>query len=186
MAQDNLSVPFAETLADSEALARSLSDLETRSGRFGTALSGALKSATLSGKSLEDVLQGLGNRLTDIALSAALKPLEGAVSSAASSLVGSLGSVTAFADGGVVRSPSLFPMEGNRLGLMGEAGAEAILPLARGADGTLGVAMTGGGEGTTAPIIFNVTAADAASFRKSEGQISAMLARSVSRGRRGL
>ncbi len=68
---------------------------------------------------------------------------------------------------------------------MGEAGAEAILPLRRGADGALGVAMTGG-ENASAPIIFNVTATDAASFRKSEGQISAMLARSVSRGRRGL
>lgn len=185
MAEDSFSVPFAETLSDSEALARSLTELEARSSRFGTALSGALKSASLSGKSLEDVLQGLGNRLTDIALSAALKPLEGVVSSAASSLVGSLGSVTAFADGGVVQSPSFFPMGGSSLGLMGEAGAEAILPLARGADGALGVAMTGG-EGASPPIIFNVTATDAASFRKSEGQISAMLARSVSRGRRGL
>jgi hypothetical protein len=35
-------------------------------------------------------------------------------------------------------------------------------------------------------VVFNVTATDAASFRKSEGQISAMLARSVSRGNRGL
>lgn len=185
MAEDSFSVPFAETLSDSAALARSLTELEERSSRFGTALSGALKSASLSGKSLEDVLQGLGNRLTDIALSAALKPLEGVVSSSASSLLGSLGSVTAFADGGVVQGPSFFPMGGSSLGLMGEAGAEAILPLARGADGALGVAMTAG-ESASAPIIFNVTATDAASFRKSEGQISAMLARSVSRGRRGL
>lgn len=185
MTDDSLSVPFAETLSYSEALARSLAGLETRANRFGTALSGALTSATLGGKSLEEVLQGLGHRLTDIALSTALKPLEGVVSSAANSLMGSLSSVTAFADGGVVQSPSLFPTGGGSLGLMGEAGAEAILPLRRGADGALGVAMTGG-ENASAPIIFNVTATDAASFRKSEGQISAMLARSVSRGRRGL
>jgi phage-related minor tail protein len=67
---------------------------------------------------------------------------------------------------------------------MGEAGAEAILPLQRGPDGSLGVASAAGAS--SPQIIFNVTATDAASFRKSEGQISAMLARSVSRGRRGL
>ncbi len=95
---------------------------------------------------------------------------------------GLVGSVTPFADGGVVRSPSFFPIGGD-MGLMGEAGAEAILPLRRGPDGALGVAAAGG---ATPQIVFNVTASDAASFRKSEGQISAMLARSVSRGRRGL
>ncbi|WP_377295689.1 phage tail tape measure protein [Rhizobium sp. SGZ-381] len=175
----------AETLASTQALATAISDLEGRSQRFGTALSGALKSAAVSGKSLEDVLKGLGTRLTDIALSSALKPLDTALSGAVGSLFGSASgsSVTAFADGGVVRAPSYFPMGGN-IGLMGEAGAEAILPLQRGADGSLGVAA-GGGAGAS-QIVFNVTATDAASFRKSEGQISAMLARSVSRGRRGL
>ncbi len=62
---------------------------------------------------------------------------------------------------GGAEQPSLFPMGGGSLGLMGEAGAEAILPLRRGADGALGVAMTGG-ENAFAPIIFNVTATDAA------------------------
>ncbi len=67
---------------------------------------------------------------------------------------------------------------------MGEAGAEAILPLKRGSDGALGVAADGGGQ--PVQVVFNVTAQDAASFRKSEGQIAAMLARTVARGRRGL
>ena len=66
---------------------------------------------------------------------------------------------------------------------MGEAGPEAILPLQRGPDGALGVAAgTGGG----ASIVFNVTANDAASFMRSEGQIAAMLTRAVGRGQRGL
>ena len=34
-------------------------------------------------------------------------------------------------------------------------------------------------------VVFNVTASDAQSFRKSEGQIAAMLTRTVGRGRRG-
>lgn len=49
------------------------------------------------------------------------------------------GNVIPFAKGGVVSSPSMFPMTGNRTGLMGERGAEAIMPLKRTANGQLGV-----------------------------------------------
>jgi len=48
------------------------------------------------------------------------------------------GQVMAFANGGVVGGPTLFPMQ-SRIGLMGEAGPEAIMPLKRGSDGKLGV-----------------------------------------------
>src|SRR5690606_36071509 len=48
------------------------------------------------------------------------------------------GLVQAFAKGGVVTRPTVFPFaEG--IGLMGEAGPEAIMPLHRGPDGSLGV-----------------------------------------------
>jgi tape measure domain-containing protein len=43
-----------------------------------------------------------------------------------------------FAKGGIVNSPTVFPFA-KGIGLMGEAGPEAILPLKRGADGSLGV-----------------------------------------------
>jgi phage-related minor tail protein len=92
--------------------------------------------------------------------------------------------VVPFASGGVVSAPTYFPMQGGRMGLMGEAGAEAILPLQRGADGRLGVATGNGGGGVN--VVFNVTAQDASSFRKSEAQITGMLARAVSRGSRTL
>lgn len=180
-----------DALSTSEALSRSMQDLQARSQSFGSALSSALQGAALNGKGLDTVLRGLGQRLSDIALAAALKPLENAMSGIAGGLLGSLGSgvagkVTPFADGGVVRSPSFFSMGGNATGLMGEAGAEAILPLKRGADGALGVAMSGGSGGASGQIVLNVTATDAASFKRSEGQITAMLARSVARGRRGV
>jgi phage-related minor tail protein len=177
-------INFSTTLSDAEALAGVMADLENRSQRFGSALTAALSSAASGGKGLEAVLQGLGSRLTDIALSAGLKPLENMLGNFVTGAISGLaGSVTPFADGGVVRSPSFFPMGGN-MGLMGEAGAEAILPLKRGPDGALGVAAAG--SGAMPQIVFNVTATDAGSFRKSEGQISAMLARGVARGRRGL
>ena len=49
------------------------------------------------------------------------------------------GRVVPFAQGGVVQSASMFPMAGNRTGLMGERGAEAIMPLKRTPSGQLGV-----------------------------------------------
>jgi phage-related minor tail protein len=189
---------------DAAAALSVLDDLESRSARFGQALTSALKGATTGGKGLEEVLRGVGLRLTDIALSAGLKPLETLLGDVAGNLITGLssglgsavsgglstfaqggvpGRVTPFADGGVVAAPTYFPMAGGT-GLMGEAGAEAILPLRRGSDGALGVAAEGGGGATV--IHFQVTASDAASFARSEGQITAMLARSVGRGRRGM
>lgn len=48
------------------------------------------------------------------------------------------GNVIPFARGGIVTRPTLFPMA-NGMGLMGEAGPEAVMPLRRGTDGRLGV-----------------------------------------------
>lgn len=59
---------------------------------------------------------------------------------------------------GVVNSPTFFGAAGGRLGVMGEAGPEAIMPLARTADGALGV-RTLGGSGTTVQIHAPVTVA---------------------------
>lgn len=56
--------------------------------------------------------------------------------------------VQAFANGGVVGSPTYFPMSGGKTGLMGEAGPEAIMPLKRGKNGKLGVSVEGGSGDT--------------------------------------
>ena len=60
------------------------------------------------------------------------------------------GRVQPFANGGVVSSPTMFPMSGNRTGIMGEKGAEAIMPLKRAANGQLGV------QAQTAPATVNI------------------------------
>jgi tape measure domain-containing protein len=68
------------------------------------------------------------------------------------------GNVVPFASGGMVTSPTMFPMSGGRRGVMGEAGPEAIMPLRRGPNGSLGVQMHGGAaanENTT--VIVNQT-----------------------------
>ncbi|WP_266156488.1 hypothetical protein [Dyella silvatica] len=52
----------------------------------------------------------------------------------------------AFARGGVVNGPTMFPMA-RGTGLMGEAGPEAIMPLTRGSDGKLGVQSSSSASG---------------------------------------
>ena len=65
------------------------------------------------------------------------------------------GLITAYAKGGVVDKPTFFRYGGaGKLGIMGEAGAEAILPLSRGSNGKLGVQATGGGTS----VVVNVDA----------------------------
>ena len=55
--------------------------------------------------------------------------------------------IVPYRKGGVVAAPTMFQYGGSKLGIMGEAGPEAILPLKRGSSGRLGVEMHGGGGG---------------------------------------
>jgi len=59
-----------------------------------------------------------------------------------------------FAQGGIVASPTAFSFAGGRMGVMGEAGPEAIMPLKRDASGKLGVA------GAANVQVFNYAGAD--------------------------
>lgn len=184
---EQMAADLAGTREAADALSGVLADLELRAQGFGRALTEALTQATAGGRGLDTVLRGLALRLSGLALDAGLKPLQGFLSEGIAGLLGGGGPggrVTPFAKGGVIRTPAYFPLDGGT-GLAGEAGAEAILPLRRGADGTLGVATGGGGEAAR-PIVFNVTASDADSFLRSEAQIATMLSRSVARGGRNL
>tara|TARA_R100000322_G_scaffold168478_1_gene138310 strand:- start:718 stop:1536 length:819 start_codon:yes stop_codon:yes gene_type:complete len=55
--------------------------------------------------------------------------------------------VVPYRKGGVVNSPTYFKYGGSQLGIMGEAGPEAVMPLKRGRGGKLGVIAQGGGAG---------------------------------------
>jgi phage-related minor tail protein len=165
--------------------------LVTSSNRFSYAMARAFTSATVAGRSFDDVLKSLALRISSLAVADAFKPLTAGLSKGLNSMFSGLfsggataiGSVTPFAAGGVIGTPSYFPMQGGGLGLTGEAGPEAIMPLTRGPDGRLGVAMSGG-----APATINVTIStpDAASFRRSEAYITGQIARAVARGQRSL
>jgi hypothetical protein len=85
--------------------------------------------------------------------------------------------VTAFANGGVVSGPTIFPFA-NGIGLMGEAGPEAIMPLARGADGKLGVSAA---NGNSAPnvIINNYSGQEATASSDSAGNLVVEIGRAI-------
>jgi phage-related minor tail protein len=157
---------------------------------FGSSLTKAFSDAAVRGRKLSDVVRSLALSLSRSTLRAAVKPVSEALSGAVTNALNfhrggvfSSGMTVPFARGGVIGAPAAFPLRGGRTGFAGEAGPEAILPLARGGDGRLGVRAEGGAP---VAITFNVTTPDAESFRRSESQVAAMLNRAVSRGERNL
>jgi phage-related minor tail protein len=174
--------PFSDTFAgDLAGVADELDRIGNLADGVARLLSNAFRGAISDGKSLNGVLGDIARSFADIALRAALKPVGNLISGAVEGLFAATNPVvTPFAKGGVVAAPSYFPL-GNGMGVAGEAGAEAIMPLRRGSDGRLGVASAGQAVNVT----FNVTASDARSFAASEAEVSAMLLRAVRRGTRG-
>ena len=183
--------------ADTQALETALRDMQGLADGFGRILTRAFRKSAIEGKRLEDVLKSMALSLSRSALNAALKPLERGISNLFSGLLSSLfggptfgagnvinrGNVQPFASGGIIATPTFFPMR-KGMGLAGEAGPEAILPLARGPDGRLGVRSGASGGGVN--VTFNVSTPNADSFRRAESDLTAMLARAVARGQRGL
>jgi phage-related minor tail protein len=166
---------------DTEGIRREVASVSTLARGMGTALTGAFRGAIVDGTSLGEVLRNLATRISDLALSAALKPVDNALAGIIQRSIGTA-APTAFARGGVIARPSYFPL-GEGLGVAGEQGPEAILPLARGSDGRLGVKS----PSASAPhVTVNVTTPDVEGFRRAESQVAAAIARAAARGRRGL
>jgi phage-related minor tail protein len=152
----------------------------------------AFEGVIFDGDRLSDALANLGRSISGTVLSNALAPVQSAVGGGVQSILSRIlpfakgaafgaGRVAAFARGGVVDGPTHFPMRGG-VGLMGEAGPEAILPLARGSDGRLGIRAGGGAVHVT----MNISTPDAEGFRRSQSQVAAEMSRAIARGRRNL
>ena len=78
----------------------------------------------------------------------------------------------AFGDGEILTRPTLFRFADGgafRTGVAGEAGPEAALPLARLANGKLGVMTTGAGGGQTINLTVNVASGTPAEVRRAAG-----------------
>ena len=156
----------------------------------------AIDGVVLQGASLSDALRTVSQSMVSAAWKAAVRPvtdhfggmLAGGINSMFGGLLGfadggsfTQGRVMPFANGGVVNGPVTFPMRGG-MGLMGEAGPEAIMPLTRGADGKLGVRAAGGGQPVT--VVMNITTPDVQGFRRSQSQIAAQMSRALGAGAR--
>jgi phage-related minor tail protein len=174
-------------------------DLTTGSNAFARAITSAFAAGATGARSFDSALKSLALRLSNLSVGLALKPAIGSLFGGSNLSLGGVGSTSGisgatgaedagsiqpFAKGGVIATPNFFPLGGSRFGVAGEAGPEAIMPLARGADGRLGVAAASGGG---APhVTVNIAAPDADSFRRSDVYLTGLIARAVARGQRGL
>jgi len=197
MADDE--IDLSSRLSDLRTLGSLTQSLDKSAASFGKSITNAFAKGIVEGKRFDEVLRSVGRSITESLLKSALKPLQSTLSNLLGSglkgLTGAFGGfnvggvaasapVAPFADGGVISSPAYFPL-GRGLGLMGERGAEAILPLSRGADGKLGVRSSGEAR-RPLNVVVQVSTPDADSFRRSEAQLSAAIARAVARGSRAL
>jgi phage-related minor tail protein len=186
---DTSDLSAASTTLD--GMAAKTAGLTTAATTFSKVMTQAFATSVTGGQKFEDVLKSLTLKMSDLAVKSALQPLTSVMTSGASSLLGGLfggsgagasSTVKPFAAGGVIGTPSYFPMSGGGVGLAGEAGAEAIMPLQRAADGSLGVAGQGGGN----TINVQIATPDLGGFRRSESYVTGQIARAVARGQRGL
>ncbi|PQO22058.1 phage tail tape-measure protein [Rhodobacteraceae bacterium WD3A24] len=137
--------------------------------RLAEDITGPIKRALASGewswRSFADAVSQIAQNLATRLINLAFKPIENAIVGALTggggggSFLGSLfglsggfarggaftraGEVHAFARGGLIDKPTVFPFA-KGAGVMGEAGPEAIMPLKRGRGGRLGVETSGG------------------------------------------
>lgn len=192
----SMTAAFAMELKQMQA---TVAELGTDVNVLSRGISGGLRKAfdglIFDGLKLSDALRTVAESMVNAAYNAAIKPVTdhfgGLIAGAVGGLINgvlpfengaafSQGRVTPFAQGGVVSSATSFPMRGG-IGVMGEAGPEAIMPLARGADGRLGVRSSGG---QNVNITMNISTPDVEGFRKSQSQIAAQVGRVIARGQR--
>ena len=152
-----------------EAISATSKDAEALSKGLSRGLKRAFDGLVFDGMRATDALETVARSVINTAYSSALKPVTKGLGSALTDGLFSLfanggsfaqGKVMPFASGGVVSSPTYFPMRGGT-GLMGEAGPEAIMQ-----------------------VVMNISTPDAASFQRSQSQIAAQMARALGRGQR--
>ena len=135
---------------------------------------GAIQSVMGGGGGAKGGTTGIGS-----AIGSVFGPVGAAVGGMVEKAAGGLGGVVSgvvdfvkdlwpFADGGIVTKPMM--------GLVGEAGPEAIIPLDRISE------MMGGGGGTT--VVYNINAVDARSFQQLLAQNPAVLYQLTEQGRK--
>ena len=178
--------------AELQTMQKMLDQIDLSATRVATTLSKGFGAAIVNGKSFNETLASIGQSLARLAIQDGVKlatqslthQLAGLLASATGDATTGAAQISRNADGGVIASPTYFA-NGGAIGLMGERGAEAIMPLGRGPDGRLGVIAQNSNRQPVA-VTVNIAATDVDSFRRSEAQLTGALARAVARGQRFL
>jgi len=178
------------------ALGETGKDVATLERGLSKGLRKAFDGVVFDGMKLSEALSTVAQSLVKTTYNAAISPVTNHFGGLLSQGVGSLvqnilpfadgapfsqGRVIPFAQGGVVSSATAFPMRGGT-GLMGEAGPEAIMPLARGPNGKLGV--RGGATGSAPSIVMHISTPDVQGFQRSSSQIATKLSRALGAAQR--
>lgn len=133
----------------------------------------------------KDILRAFAQMVTQMLIQAyVIKPLLGWMGiPLAQGGVIDQGRLLAYARGGIVDRPTIFPMAGG-MGLMGEKGPEGVLPLARTPSGDLGVKTTGqpAQTGDVYIILENPVFQDMATQRQVMATIATQIAERVAPG----
>lgn len=145
---------------------KSTSNVGNLSKELGRQFESLFENAVLDSGDFGDALDGLGKDLERLALQSVTNPffrgIQGLLEEGVSDFIPGLfanakggvysGSGISQFSGRIVNSPTVFPFA-KGIGLMGEAGPEAIMPLRRTADGALGIKAQGMGANVTVNII---------------------------------
>ena len=141
---------------------------------FGRTLTSAFVGLAVQGRSFGDVLSTLALSLSRLALNAAFKPLEGVFAGAFQSMIAAPSPVS----GTSIAAPLSFSA------VTGFGSSQAAAAMTAGDGGFLAAAPPPPRGG--AQIVLNISTPDAESFRRSETQIAAVLARASAQGQRNL
>lgn len=166
---------------------REIEEIADLSKEIGDAFAGAFEDIVLGAKDAGDAIRELALDIAKLVFRQAVtQPLASMITTGVTGAAGVLfsadgnafdrGHLVPFAQGGILEVPTVFPLAGGRTGVAGEAGPEAVMPLARDSQGRLGVAAADGGK-TVHYHNWYITTGDADSFRRSRRQIENDLAR---------
>lgn len=185
---------------DEEELER-LREIDAMYENLGDTIAGVFDDIIFGGESIEDAMESMLRSVTRMVFQTMVlqqiargitsglqgdgwfSNLFGGGTQSALGNVFSHGRVVPMARGDIIDRPTMRRMSDQTTSLMGEAGTEAVVPLARDSMGRLGIRAEGEMSGGDTYITMNVYANDASSFRSSMPQIERDLARRMNRRR---
>jgi hypothetical protein len=159
-----------ETQESADAGAVAFDNLNRQALKAGTTIAAALASGQVEGRKLDDVLKDVGTRLGNLALRTAGSSLTSSLTSTLSQTLVSTLSSSAAQTFGASTMPSFGQLAGNS-----DANEAAYPPSSSNAQAARPMNIT-----------MNISTPNSESFRNSEAQVTAALARAVQRGQRSL